>query len=310
MAQALVILGAAGALAWFAVSSQGDVPARTTTTSSTPPTSAVTSTTHPGGAQVEQSGWTAVTRSHGAIVVDRRSYTFADGNVVTVFRFRANAVRFALHTGSSDPPGAAAVAGVQGGPQISASEAPHVVAAFNGGFKVASQSGGFELNGRVIVPLRAGFASLVIDANGSARIGVWGAGLPRRGEQVLSVRQNLQPLIAGGTLSATVNDVPAWGDPLGGVPQVARSALGEDTAGNLIYAASMHALPLDVGAALLHAGAVHAMEMDINPYWVQLESTPHPGGSLVPGIPSQNRPGDQYQLGWTRDFVTVMAVAH
>jgi hypothetical protein len=28
---------------------------------------------------------------------------------------------------------------------------------------------------------------------------------------------------------------------------------------------------------------------------------------LVAGIPGQNRPGNQYQVGWTRDFVTVLA---
>jgi len=49
------------------------------------------------------------------------------------------------------------------------------------------------------------------------------------------------------------------------------------------------------------------MQLDINPEWVQLDSTPHPGGVLVAGIPNQNRPGNQYLVGWTRDFVTVMA---
>jgi hypothetical protein len=297
--QALVVLAACGALAWYAVSSP-----RTSRT--TPPSSSVTSTTQLPAAQP---GWTVVTRNDGVIVVDRRSFTLADGNVVTVFRFRAGEVRFVLHAGSSDPPGVAASVGLAGGPRISPTEAPFIVAAFNGGFKKASRSGGFELNGRVFVPIRRGRASLVIDASGSAQVGVWGAGLPLPGEHVESVRQNLGPLVVAARLSPQINDLAAWGSTLGNVPAVARSALGQDAAGSLMFAASMHALPADLGIALLHAGAVRAMELDINPEWVQLGSTPHPGGALVAGIPNQNRPGDQYQAGWTRDFVTVLATS-
>jgi hypothetical protein len=247
-----------------------------------------------------------VTRNHGAIVADRRTFVRPDGNVVTVYRFRVGEVRFALHTGSEDPPGVASAVGPAGGPEISASEAKVIVAAFNGGFKVASGSGGFELRGRVFVPLQAGVASLVIDSSGVAHVGVWGADLPFRGEHVASVRQNLQPLVLGGKLSPAISVIEAWGSPFHGFSAVARSALGEDRQGDILYAASMMALPLDLGAALIDAGAVRAMELDINPEWVQLESSPHPGGVLVAGIPDQNRPGDQYSLGWTRDFVTVM----
>jgi hypothetical protein len=300
-----VVLLAAGALTGYVLGSAGTAHQPTRTTSTTaPPTT--TSPTAPRP-EVEQPGWTPVTRARGAILVDRRTVGLADGDTVTIYRFRVTHVRFALHTGATDPPGVAAAVGAGSGPKISAAESTEVVAAFNGGFKVASGSGGFELDRHVFVPIAPGFASLVIDANGSAHVGAWGHGLPRPGEQVVSVRQNLQLLVSGARLSPLVNDLAAWGSTLGNVPAVARSALGEDAAGNLLFAASMHSLPLDVGTALLRAGAVRAMELDINPEWVQLDSTPHPGGVLVAGIPNQNRPGDQYSLGWTRDFVTVLA---
>jgi hypothetical protein len=300
---AAIALVACGALTWYTVDSHGaskSPPARThpsgQTTTSDP--------RRPKPAQ-EQPGWTVVTENRGAIVADRRTSAQRDGNVITVYRFRASQVRFALHVGSEDPPGLASAVGPGAGPQISPAEARVIVAAFNGGFKVASGSGGFELGTRALVPLQVGAASLVIDSSGGAHVGVWGKDVPYRGEQVVSVRQNLQPLVMAGKLSPLINDVSAWGSPLGGAAVVARSALGEDAHGNILYAAGMSALPLDLGVALIDAGAVRAMELDINPEWVQLESTPHPGGVLVAGIPNQNRPGDQYSIGWTRDFVTV-----
>jgi hypothetical protein len=301
--QALVVLAAVGALAWYGASSHG--AASTAPTSATSSLPSTTSTTRP--LEAEQPGWTAVTRDHEAIVVDRRSFTLGDGHLVTIYRFRAGHVRFALHAGASDPPGVAGVVAPAQGVRIAPAEASHVVAAFNGGFKVASKSGGFELDRRVFVPIRPGDASLVIDENGSAHVGAWGVGLPRKGEHVESVRQNLQLLVSAGAVSPKITDLAAWGSTLGNVPAVARSSLGEDARGNLLFAASMRALPADLATSLVHAGAVRAMELDINPEWVQLDSTPHPGGVLVAGIPNQNRPGNQYLVGWTRDFVTVMA---
>ena len=113
-------------------------------------------------------------------------------------------------------------------------------------------------------------------------------------------------MVANGRLSPVIGDVAAWGVTLGGVPQVARSAVGVDRSGDVRDAGSMRLLPVDLARALVGAGAVRAMELDINPYWVQLASAPHPGAPLVRGIPDQERPGNQYELGWLRDFITVL----
>jgi hypothetical protein len=69
----------------------------------------------------------------------------------------------------------------------------------------------------------------------------------------------------------------------------------------------MASLPSDLAGALISAGVMIGMELDINPEWVQLAFTHSPGGSLIAGVPGQGRPSNQYQLGWTRDFVTVLA---
>ncbi len=272
---------------------------KASTTTTTPPTT-TTSTT-------EQPGWTPVSLVSGNIAIDTQAITEADGNVVTIFRFRVGQTRFALHAGSLDPPGAAADAGPEDGSTVGPDEVPLLLAAFNGGFKANAGAGGFELDSQVILALQTGLASLVIDADGSAHVGTWGEGLPVPGEQVMSVRQNLPPLIIDGRPSPAIDDIGSWGSTLGGGAVAARSSLGEDASGDLLYAASMAVLPSDLANALISAGAVTGMELDINPEWVQMDVAPVPDGALVAGIPGQNRPSDQYQLGWTRDFITVLA---
>jgi hypothetical protein len=228
-----------------------------------------------------------------------------DGALVIVATF-LGPVRYVLHNGSADP-GPAAAGLVRAGPAVTGAERRHLLAAFNGGFKLSAGVGGYMQEGHLISPLRSGFASLVIDRSGQARIGVWGRGLPAPGEAVYSVRQNLQPLVLNGRPTAASADWAMWGATLGGGAYVARSAIGQDTAGDLMYAASMSAVPTDLAAALASHGARIAMELDINPEWVQLDAASIPGGALTAEIPGQYRPSDQYLAGWTRDFFAVLA---
>jgi len=228
----------------------------------------------------------------------------ADGSLITLARF-AGPVRYRLHSGSLDP-GSAALSVVRAGPTIGVPERRRLLAAFNGGFKLSAGAGGYEQEGHVISPLRPGLASLVIDRSGAARIGVWGSGLPHPGESVFSVRQNLWLLVRNAHVSHAAADWAVWGATLGGGEYVARSALGENAAGQLIYAGSMSASPADLAAALVHAGARTAMELDINPEWVQLDVGWPSGHGLRAAIPGQARPASQYLVGWTRDFITVL----
>jgi hypothetical protein len=212
-------------------------------------------------------------------------------------------VRYVLHDGSADPGPAA---GLRAGPVVAGAERRRLLAAFNGGFKLGAGAGGYMQEGHVLSPLRPGLASLVIDRSGQARIGVWGRGLPVRGEAVYSVRQNLPPLVLNGRPTAAAGDWGLWGATIGGA-YVARSAVGQDAAGDLIYAASMSAVPADLASVLASHGARVAMELDINPEWVQLDAARRPGGPLTAEVPGQYRPADQYVVGWTRDFFTVLA---
>jgi hypothetical protein len=239
--------------------------------------------------------------------VDERTVAASDGTPVTVARFRVGRTRFDLHVGSTDPPTGGAALSTDAGSAIASDEAPQLLAAFNGGFLASAHVGGFEVDDQTLVPLTTGLASFVIDADGTGHVGVWGQDLPTSGEQVVSVRQNLPPLVVGAQPSPEVADIGAWGATLGGGAAVARSAIGQDAAGDILYAGSMAAVPADLAHALIACGAITAMELDINPEWVQLVLAASPGGPLNPGVPDQNRPANQYSVGWTRDFVTVLA---
>jgi hypothetical protein len=228
----------------------------------------------------------------------------ADGAAITIATFYGD-VRYVLHNGRLDP-GPLAARVVRDGPKVTGTERRLLIAGFNGGFKMNAKAGGYEQEGHVIKPLLDGYASLVIDRSGSVRIAVWGHGTPAPGESVYSVRQNLRPLVLGGRPAADVADWQAWGATVGGVQDVARSGLGEDSGGDLIYVASMSAAPADIADALVRAGARVGMELDINPNWVQLDVAPRPGAPLRSEVPGQWRPADQFLTGWDRDFIAVL----
>jgi hypothetical protein len=284
-------------------------PTPGTTTTSGPST---TTPSAPATTTTEQPGWTVVSRLPAGIAVDSHRSHQSDGDSVTVLRFHAGLVHYALHAGSRDPPagGAALPAGAR--PAIGAGEHAQLLAAFNGGFLMGAGClpcgvGGMKVAGRVLVPLVSGMTSLVLDPDGGASMGVWGHGFPPAGAAVYSVRQCLPPLVSGRRVSPNAGDVSAWGATLGGGDLTARSAVGIDARGNILYAGSMSALPSDLAHALVRAGAVTAMELDINPEWVQADTARSPGGPLSAAVPNQNRPADQYLSGWTRDYVTVLA---
>ena len=232
--------------------------------------------------------------------------TTTDGSLITIATFRGP-VQYALHNGSDDP---GPLAGpVKAGPKVTGTERERLLAAFNSGFKLDALAGGYEQEGHVVRALRQGLASLVIDTSGQASVGVWGRGLPVKSEAVYSVRQNLWALVANGKPTTESALWWRWGGTLGHAEYVARSALGENAAGELMYAASMSTTPADLAEALTGSGARSAMELDINPEWVQLDTASRPGGPLSPGVPGQHRPASQYLTGWTRDFITVLTPA-
>jgi len=202
--------------------------------------------------------------------------------------------------------------------------AASLVAAFNGGFKMAAAGGGYYTEDRVIDPLVAGAASLVIYADGSVTVGAWGSDV-RMSAAVVAVRQNLVPLVAGGrpTARAASPDWQAWGATCSlfacggsapGVERQWRSGVGVTADGALVYAAGPALDPLQLAQVLARAGAVRAMELDINPAWPVFASY-DPSAPDGRAAPSNGRsllatllgPATFFESSYARDFVTMSA---
>jgi hypothetical protein len=226
-----------------------------------------------------------------------------------------------LYSGSKSP---------GGGPYaftapIQPAQAAGLVAAFNGGFMMNAAQGGYYTEGRTVVPLVAGAASLVIDANGSVTVGAWGTDVSMS-PGVVAVRQNLVPLVSGGqpTAQAAGPDWQAWGATCGatscssvvpGLEYQWRSGAGITADGALVYSAGPDLSPFQLAQLLVRAGVIRGMELDINPNWPVFAtydpSTPNGlaassnGSSLQPS--SVQNAATFFNPGWARDFITMSA---
>ncbi len=207
---------------------------------------------------------------------------------------------------------------------VEPAQAASLVAAFNGGFKMNAAGGGYLTEGRTVVPLVAGAASLVITAGGGVTVGAWGTDV-MMAPDVVAVRQNLVLLVDGGrpTPEAATPDWQTWGATCGatscapsvpGVEAQWRSGVGVTGNGALVYVAGPALDPLQLAQLLVAAGVVRGMELDINPDWPDFATyDPPPGGLAAPAngtklLPSTVQgPWTFFEPWWARDFVTMSA---
>jgi hypothetical protein len=208
---------------------------------------------------------------------------------------------------------------------VEPAQAASLVAAFNGGFLMRDARGGYYTEGRLIRQLRPGAASLVIYADSHVDIGAWDSDISNTAD-VVSVRQNLVPLVAAGrpTPQAASNRWQAWGSTCGatscahsvpGIEHQWRSGLGITADGALVYAAGPALDPLQLAQLLVRAGAVRGMELDINPNWPDFVAYDPPAGRGL-AAPSNGRklvsstvqgPATFFEARWARDFITMSA---
>jgi hypothetical protein len=199
-----------------------------------------------------------------------------------------------------------------------------LVAAFNGGFKMADAHGGYYTEGRLIYPLVTGDASAVIYASGAITIGAWGSDVSMT-RSVVAVRQNLVPLVADGkpTALAAGPDWQAWGNTCGadscaasvpGIEHQWRSGLGVTADGALVYAVGPALDPLQLARLLVRAGVVRGMELDINPGWPVFAAyrPAEPNGLAAPAngiklLSTHLGPATFFRQSYARDFITMSA---
>jgi hypothetical protein len=202
---------------------------------------------------------------------------------------------------------------------VTPSAARSLVAAFNGGFKMADAHGGYYSEGRMVRPLARGAASLVIYADGAATVGAWGSDVTMT-PSVRAVRQNLIPLVVNGRPAkrAVSPGWRAWGRtcPCGkgqhGTDRQWRSGLGVTADGALVYVAGPQLTPAQLAGLLVRAGVVRGMELDINPTWPVFASF-RPAAQGGPAAPTNalrlldtNRgPSAFFSPAYGRDFITM-----
>lgn len=252
--------------------------------------------------QAVGSAWTVSSRVHGrpAAWLSRRSG-------VTLMRFDQSLVHLTLHAGITD----GGESGWTYGDRITPREIHHVIAGFNGGFKLTYTHVGFLSGRHEAVPLSAGLASIVTYTDGTSDIGAWRAGVPSAHKSVYSVLQNQHLLVDRGVAAASVHGciLACWGGTVGSVAVVPRSGLGVTAGGQLVWAAGERLTPDSLAQALIAAGAVRAIELDINYDWVAGYLYVHrPGGpTAVPVVPGQHGIAGELLAPDSRDFLAVVA---
>jgi hypothetical protein len=249
------------------------------------------------------SGFVPAVRWHGQTAV----WIARPSSGLALMSFNQGLVELRLHSGTTD----AGTLGWRYGPSVGGAELGHLVAAFNGGFRLSTGAGGFEAYGRVGAPLQGGQASIVTYADRTTDIGSWHQEVPAPGKPVASVRQNLTLLIDHSRPASNLGCLPCWGATLGGVLDPARSALGITSDGRLIWVGGENLTVSQLVNALLGAHVVRAAELDINPEWVAGYLYGHRGGrgplAPVPALSVQRGIPGQFLALWSRDFFTVVA---
>jgi hypothetical protein len=210
-------------------------------------------------------------------------------------------VRGQLHPGFTDPGGTWKTPN-----SLTPALQRTVVAAFNSGFRLDASGGGYFSEGRTVRPLRSGAASLVLNRDGTARVGAWNRDV-RMTPEVASVRQNLVLLVDHGRLNPTCSSggTKEWGSTIGQAAFIHRSGFGVTTTGAYVYVGGPALSVCSLGHLLLAAGVVNGMELDINPAWVSGTYFHHAGKGPAKGFslfPAEQVPPQHYLYPASRDW--------
>jgi hypothetical protein len=139
-----------------------------------------------------------------------------------------------------------------------------VVGAFNGAFKTTHGEYGMMVHRRVLLPPKPAAATVVVTDDRRVGLGTWGPS-PKVPADVLSFRQNLEPLVEDGKVSPSGRT--QWGWQLQGTSMLTeRSGVCVSESGNLYYLWGDEASAATLGKAMLLARCTYGIHLDMNPH--------------------------------------------
>jgi hypothetical protein len=139
-----------------------------------------------------------------------------------------------------------------------------VVGAFNGAFKTTHGEYGMMVHRRILLPPKPGAATLIVSEDRRVGLGTWGTSstIP---SDVVSFRQNLEPLIQDGNLLPSGRT--QWGWQLTGTSMLTeRSGICVTQNGQLYYLWGDEVSAPTLGKAMILAGCTYGMHLDMNPH--------------------------------------------
>ena len=252
----------------------------------------------------EEGVWQPVVSSPAGDAV-RVAYVRPDAThtsaVVGVMWLDPRLVAGRLHPGAQDPGGSWATP-----PSVTPTLARTVAAVFSAGFRLDDSHGGWFADGRAARPLVHGAASLVLHRDGTADVGAWDTEV-RMGPEVVSVRQNLVPLVDGGRVDPTcaTGGTAEWGSTVGQAAYIHRSGFGVTAQGAEVYVGGPSLSVCSLGEILQSAGVVRGMELDINPAWVSgayFRPRAHGSPQATKLFPDEQIGAEHYLQRSSRDF--------
>jgi hypothetical protein len=139
-----------------------------------------------------------------------------------------------------------------------------VVGAFNGAFKTTHGEYGMMVHRRILLPPKPAAATVLVTDDRRVGLGTWGPS-PKVPAEVLSYRQNLEPLVEDGKVSPSGRT--QWGWQLQGTSMMTeRSGLCVSAGGHLYYLWGDETSAATLGKAMLVAGCTYGIHLDMNPH--------------------------------------------
>ena len=143
--------------------------------------------------------------------------------------------------------------------------ATHVVAAFNGGFRLDQGNYGMTVDRRVFMPPLRDVASLLMHDDGRLGFGTFGPSM-KTPDDVRSLRQNLDPLIDDGVVNPRKR--VRWGGIIKAGAQVGqrakRSGICRTREGDFLYLWGNDIEAMELGSAMKLARCDYGLHLDMN----------------------------------------------